>query len=356
MERRSEQSSELRSENRFAALAETDQIQDPQTNTLSQLDPVMVTPIGSGWRGRVVRLPKSEDYRMLKSNPVDCLSRPAERRIRELSNSPEESKFARRSRNVEIPPTVIQQQILRKKHRYIYRTVPNGNVENNCTLYVDTRVAHPHQIEKLFQDTIAKVKGVPEVFGDDFECTVQVNLIRKHTGEYLGYAFVDLTSPKLYYALIGCNVDGTERGTDPPLITLGEYEYDQQQRDHIQTEDTHGTVSVSPAFITPGVPVERDDCRLYVSEVPADDPDFLYALFARYARFNSPNEDAVTFFPMINVRKEVESDKYYGTVEYSNPYDAAFALTMLRKVRARYKGTDVSMPVRYAYKVKRTKS
>ena len=267
-------------------------------------------------------------------------------------NSPDDSRLRKKAHTVELPSAMVKQQALRKKKKYVYRTVQNGNVENNCTLYVNTRVTHPHQVEYLFNDAIVRAKSMPEVFGDDFDCNAQVNLIRKHTGEYLGYAFVDLTNPKLYYALIGCNVDGSERDGDP-IMTLGEYEYDQQQKEHLQTDETHGTVSVSPAFITPGVKEDRDDCRLYVSEVPADDLDFLYALFARYARQLSPLEDAVTFFPTITIRKDSDSSNHYATVQYSNPYDAAFALTMLRKVRAKYKGRDVIMPVRYAYKVRR---
>jgi hypothetical protein len=303
-----------------------------------------------------------------------------------------------------IPAAVLAQRELRKKHKYCYRTVNNGNVENNSTIYVVTSVAHPHQVESVFREAILLAKNMPEIFGQDFECDFQINVVRRYTGEYMGYAFVDVTNPKFYYAILGYNVDGSERAeyvddpnwiqpktvpkvpTDrtgnifeirwdesseeerplrppkikrelPPLITLGEYEYDEQQKIHLQTEATHGTFSVSPAFISPGTGVDYDSCSLYVSEVPAEDPDFLYALFARYARTSSSVEDDTHFFPRINIRKTdvKEGDAKTGIfaiVEYAHPNDTSFCITMAQKIRANYNGKDVHMPVRYAYRNK----
>ena len=315
-----------------------------------------------------------------------------------------------------IPKPVLSQRELRQIHKYAYRVVNNGNVENNTTIYVTTMVAHPHQVEAQFKDAIGRAKKMPEVFGEDFECTFQVNVVRRYTGEYMGYAFVDVTNPKFYFAMIGCNVDGSDRAEYiedpnwvppkivpkaprdpskpiswadddedddrqlhppkirkelPPLITLGEYEYDEQQKSHLQTDETYGTLSVSPAFITPGVGQDYDDCSLYVSEVPAVDYDFLYELFSRYARTNSHRENDRFYYPRINIRKcivketkecegendgEEDKDKknenktgIFAIVQYSHPYDSAFALCMLQKVRARYNNKDIAMPVRYAF-------
>lgn len=288
-----------------------------------------------------------------------------------------------------MPEAVVKQLELRKRHRYSYRLVSNGNIENNCTLYVNTGVAHARQIEAIFQEAIEQAKQMPEIFGPDFECDIKVNVVRRHSGEYMAYAFVDLTNPKLYYALIGCNVDGSERAhyiddpnwtpplsapatawswADeddeglvvrpapsapkircqlPPILTLGSYTYDQHQMEHLQTQETQGTVTVSPAFITPGVSDEYDDCSLYISEVPEIDYDFLYEIFARYARMSSPEEDASHFFPKITIRKSNKG--LYAIVQYAHPYDASYALQMLQKIRARYNGVDISMPVRHAF-------
>jgi len=128
----------------------------------------------------------------------------------------------------------------------------------------------------------------------------------------------------------------------------------------LQTEETHGTVCVSPAFITPGVNEEYDDCSLYVSEVPAENYDFLYTIFARYARSDTYIENERRFFPKITIRKSnkesaFNTEGYYAIIQYSHPYDAAFALNMLQKVRAQYDGKDITMRVRYAFKNSRTK-
>jgi len=108
----------------------------------------------------------------------------------------------KKKQEVVFPSPIIKQRLLCKKHKYLYRVVSNGNVENNSTLYIKTGVAHPHQIETLLQDVIKRAEEMPEVFGSNFECDVQVNLVRKHTGQYMAYAFVDVSNPKLYYALI----------------------------------------------------------------------------------------------------------------------------------------------------------
>jgi hypothetical protein len=303
-----------------------------------------------------------------------------------------------------IPKAVLEQRALCKKYRYTYRLEKNGNIENNTTLYVNTSVAHSHQVDALFIDAIERAKKMPDVFGSDFECDFRVNVVRRHTGEYLGYAFVDVSNPKFYYALIGCNTDGTERveyvddpnwvppktvprapadekpdpnrkfnWADecvdvpvsppkirrelPPLLVLKEYQYDDEQKSHLQTDETHGTLSVSPAFITPGVKEEYDDCSLYVSEVPAVDYDFLYEIFARYAR-SSYRESDNRYYPRINIHKCVKdrgsaTDEsktgIFAIVEYAHHYDAAFARTMCQKIRARYNDKDINMSVRHAY-------
>jgi hypothetical protein len=322
------------------------------------------------------------------------------------SSSKVQTKFSRLNREKKhkstpskVPEAVIKQLELRKKYKYGYKIVSNGNIENNSTLYVHTGVAHPHQIEALFKDVIERAK-LDTMFGENFECEFQVNHIRKFSGEYMAYAFVDLTNPKLYYALVGYNLDGSERyeliddptyvppkrnttQSDepilnwadeiddtmelphpkirkdlPPLITLSEYEYDEQQQNHLQTTATHGSVSVSPAFIIPGVGEDYDECSLYVTEVPADDHDFLYAIFSRYARTNCPYEKGNRFYPKINIREsnKIEDKKnFYAIVQYSHPYDAEFARIMLQKVRAQYNSQDINMRVRYAFKGNRNK-
>jgi len=295
---------------------------------------------------------------------------------------------------IHIPAPVQEQRRLRSKFQYRYSEVNNGNVENNTTLYVNTGVAHHYQIEEIFNTVIEKAKSMPHVFGDDFECDVYVNLVRTHKGQYMGYAFVDISNPAVYYALIGCETDGTERveyisdpNWTPPtistqnttpvswadvedddyvstpsapkircelpsLLQLPEYKYDEQQKVHLKTTEKYGNVSISPAFITPGVNDDHDDCKLYVSDVPANDTDFLQAIFARYARASSYREDDKCYYPKIQIRKNLkdsDQEKYYAIIEYAHSYDAAFALIMLQKILAKYNGSDINMRVRYAF-------
>lgn len=300
------------------------------------------------------------------------------------------SRFSNRPKARPVPLAVLEQSRLCKKFNYRYKVLPNGNVENNSTLYVTTRVAHPYQVEGLFNDAIDRAKGLPNIFGTDFECSVKVNLVRNHKGEYLGYAFVDVTNPKFYYVMLGMNPDGTDRVVyvdDPnwvapssrlekplssnwaddeddteecphkikkelsPLLILDSYEYDEAQRAHLQTTETRGTVSLSPAFITPGLDSNYDDRSLYVTEIPDKDLDFLYAIFSRYARYSNP-QHSDTHYPKVTIR-ESRNNLLYATVIYEDAYDAHFALCMLQKIRANYKGKDIQMHVRHAKKQNR---
>lgn len=299
-----------------------------------------------------------------------------------------------KGKSVKIPNAVLEQRKLRNRYKYSYRTANNGNIENNSTIYVNTGVAHPHQVEEQFQKAIKQAQSMTDVFGPDFECDFQVNLVRRHNGEYMGYAFVDVTNPEFYYAILGFNLDGTERCIfvdDPtpippkkdvttviskswaddddddiifihrpkikieqaPLLQLDKYEYDEQQRFHLQTDESHGPLPVSPAFITPGSKDGYDSQSLYVSEVPAIDYDFMYAIFARYARYDYHHE---VYYPKIVIRKcnntkgADTKTGIFAIVEYGTEMDARFALHMVQKIRANYNGDDITMPVRYAFK------
>lgn len=292
-----------------------------------------------------------------------------------------------------IPESVKEQQELCQLYNYKYRVASNGNVENNTTLYVNTGVAHASQVKTIFTDVVERAKAMPEVFGHDFECNVEINLVRRHNGEYVGYAFVDLSNPKLYYALIGFNVDGTDRveyvedknwkpptstvpktsNTTPskldwaedddtislpppkikqqlePLITLSQYKLDEEQKKHIEDEETdYGSIIVSPSFIMPGVEEGFDECSLYVSDVPEVNYDFLYKIFSRYARTPSTKKD---FYPIITIKKNHREGRQniYAIVQYSHPYDASFALQMLQKIRAKYNDEQITMSVRHAF-------
>ena len=302
-------------------------------------------------------------------------------------------KPVNRSTKSNVPTSIEAQRLLREKYNYKYTELNNGNIENNSTFYVNTNVAHPHQVRQIFEDAITQAKSKPDIFGKDFECDVQVNHIRNFKNEYMGHGYVDVSNPKMYYALLGFNLDGSERAIYiddpswnpppkqpksekikttsestnwgdmleddditpspkikselPPLIVLSNFKYDEKQQEHFQTDKTHGSIAISPAFITPGVPEGSDDCTLYIGGVPAEDYDFLYKIFSRYARKDVFRVHDYIYYPKINIRKS-NNGALYALVRYSDPYDTAFACVMLKKIMANYMDKDVTMIARYA--------
>lgn len=262
----------------------------------------------------------------------------------------------------------------------------NGNVYNTHTLYCLTGSAHTHQLIEIFTDVVDRAKNMPEIFGDNFQCTVRYNHICRSNGQYI-HALIDISNPKLYYALLGMNVDGSpnveviqpevkETSIDeetfwdntkpnnwaeyetpdeptiielPPLISLNDYEYDADQKSFSisnggDPNQNYGHISISPAFITPGVQEGHNPLSLFVSNCP-NDLEFLQQIFARYARY--PNSHKHNY-PKINIKQSKQQDSYFAIVSYSHQYDAAFALVMTRKMVLLYCGKEILINVRYA--------
>ncbi|MHB1910101.1 MAG: hypothetical protein ACYCQJ_14685 [Nitrososphaerales archaeon] len=241
--------------------------------------------------------------------------------------------------------------------RKVYRILTNGNIENSNTIYVNSGIAHRHQIEEILSDALQQAKSL---LGPQFESDFIINHILNMTKQYVGYSYIDVSNPAFYHLLIGNKPDGSENiefiedpvneGVKvkvrlPPLITLKSYLYDEHQRRHIHGQATRGVISISPAYITPGVVAGLNGKQLFVSNVPSNDPGFLHLLFDRYAR--TQHKEKV--YPIINIRKSV-AGKYYATVTYFSHYDTAFALLMNKKIRAMYNDSHVEMNVRYAEK------
>lgn len=337
-----------------------------------------------------------------------------------IRESPREKpKFVSNEQGINKAVLLQKQRV--EKYNYQYRKEEiNGNINNNTTLYLLTDTAHLHQIEEIFNKAIQKAKSMPEIFGEDFECDYKINLVKNKDNVYMGHAYIDLSNPKLYYALIGFNVDGTERVeleeiiTDikevklsinkteskswaditeeeekienaiknlknakklPPLLTLDPYLYDEDQRKHFLidkrqaelrerikiTKDeaekqrleaeieklNYGMITVSPSFITPGWDKKYDNCCLRVMNVPAKDYNFLYNIFARYAK--AKENDKFILAPFIEIYENPKDNTYYALVRYADPYDTAFALQMLKKIRTKYNGKEVIMNVNYNF-------
>jgi hypothetical protein len=76
---------------------------------------------------------------------------------------------------------------------------------DNC-LYVESGVAHKHQVEQAFFSAIKKL-GIP--------CRFKVNFLTQKnpdgTSTYIGFCYVWLSSPLVANALLGKNLDGSPR-------------------------------------------------------------------------------------------------------------------------------------------------
>lgn len=285
---------------------------------------------------------------------------------------------------VELPEEIITQVGICKKYNYKYKENSNGNIYNNTTFYASTITAHAYQIEKLFKSVIEKAKKMPEIFGHDFECNFRINHVKYKTGEYVGHAFIDVSNPKLYYALLGKNIDGSDNvkyiddpewkkpvcvDCDwgdiadksfapkikidlPPLLTLDKYEFDEEQikkqeewnRNKFYESQKYGFISISPAYITSKGESSENDCQLYVRNVPYNDSKFLYNIFSRYSKTPISGDK---YYPYIKIHTNKQG-KFFAIVKYQNIYDTAFALMMCQRIIAEYNGETIEMYVRYA--------
>lgn len=279
-----------------------------------------------------------------------------------------------------------EQQRLVNKFNYKYTPTSSG-VENNSTFYVLSDVARKHQIEYLFDEAIKEAKQNPDIFGEKFECTVSVNVVRTmnsdHQEIYTGISYVDVSNPILYYTLLGLNPDGSERvlyeedptweapeqmdySIDPfdesvshnwadenplpdrirkelpPLIKLSTFELDEDQKAHYENRITLGSISIASAYISKSYKEDENPKVLFVQGVPSTDLDLLYTIFTRYAR--TPSTE---LYPKITTQK-TRGNSITALVEYSSENDAGFAMIMLKKIRINFNGKEVIMTVRYA--------
>lgn len=276
----------------------------------------------------------------------------------------------------EVPAAVSEQHSKCMKYNYKYESVEKDKIANNTTFYVQSDVAHAHQIKACFEDGVRQAKSL---YGESFSCTVDVNLVKSQGTTYMGYAFVNLSNPILYYLLLGLNGDGSpqtceEKLTEEekerlskikswadymdeldsiteskrtPLVTLPPFKYDEEQKKHKGGAE-YGNLILQRAFITPNKSEKIDEKKLFVTRVPAFDLNFLYTIFAPYAVSHYsgyPNK----FYPIIEVKRDNKGE-YYANIEYAHEYDAAFAFTMLFRTSVIYKGKSLELKVVRAFK------
>lgn len=76
----------------------------------------------------------------------------------------------------------------------------NALSKNNHALYVETGIATVDQIKQSFRSAIEKL-NIP--------CKLKINLVSNKNGS-CGFAYIWVTSSKVFFSLIGKNFDGTE--------------------------------------------------------------------------------------------------------------------------------------------------
>ncbi len=144
---------------------------------------------------------------------------------------------------------------------------------NNHTLYIRTGIAHRYQVEEILKNAINQLNIKTEIF---------VNLISSKDG-YCGCAYVWISSPEVYNAIVGKNLDGSERvryeddpDWKPPtdstdkswgdrmenkeclrttiylesLLSFDGYDFDQKQLDNMSNLSTKkGYIKIYQAFV-----------------------------------------------------------------------------------------------------------
>ena len=81
------------------------------------------------------------------------------------------------------------------------------------TIFCDTSVATTDQVSSCMKKAI---KEAEKVLGYDTNCKYKVNLIVDKEGKYFGFGYIRVSSPKIYWMLLGRNPDGTERVEEYP--------------------------------------------------------------------------------------------------------------------------------------------
>lgn len=308
--------------------------------------------------------------------------------------------------STEVNHNVAKQEEAVKKVGFSYATTNTGALTNSNTLYVESAAAHYHQIVEVFDKAIKKAKSMPEIFGSDFEADVVVDHVKNRDGSYEGWSLVDLSNQKLYWALLGYNVDGSRRGhsiDDPnwvppiyeeedlseteeekpvfkwdmdqsstvwadeeekpvapkiwveeqPILTLDQFEFDEQQKElaqYIKEGITHGILRISPALFIQNISPQDHPKMLWAGWVP-NDLNFLYEIFSRWARTKSSDNKR---YPRIMLRwsksneSEEDNKKWYALVEYASEEDTTVAFNLMRKLKLKYFDKEMTITVKRA--------
>ena len=208
------------------------------------------------------------------------------------------------------------------------------------TIYCDSGVASPSQISTSLKKAIAEAE---KKLNRRTNCRFKINLLVNREGEYFGYGYIWVSSPEIYWMLLGRNPDGTERireypdpnwkppsrkeistedknwidivededayiqpmikETLPPLVTLSGYEYDDEQIAHLEdlSDDMKEIPKIGYLEISRGYALDAPQgslrhriCARKVPDwIPIDVFKNIFSFYVRDLNNNFPNVNIV---------------------------------------------------------------
>lgn len=244
------------------------------------------------------------------------------------------------------------------------------------TLYVLTGVAYEHQLEKSLLTAIQNAK---ELLKRDVTTEYEINIVTNKFGNLVGYAYIWLSNPEIYYLLVGKNVDGTDReewiddpdwlpsptsGTScwadiedercpkvrrflPPLLKLPNFKYDEiqqlrikqiiEENNFVDESLTDGSFKTLAAFVS-----EPEDENIILNVLRGNAihdgdtqgiPEWVTLADLRkiFGRFSSVKPTRNKIYPQINFNR---NRSCFITYSPETP-DAQFALCMKMKTKIR---------------------
>ena len=137
---------------------------------------------------------------------------------------------------------------------------------DNSILYIDSGVANSFQISSCLKIAIAQAE---KILGRPTNCRFKINLLVNKEGEYFGYGYIWISSPEIYWMLLGKNPDGSERIEEypdpdwkPPVREKKENLSGKKWTDLIEEEDAYVQPMIKkvlPPLVTfPGYLYEPD--------------------------------------------------------------------------------------------------
>lgn len=234
---------------------------------------------------------------------------------------------------------------------------------NHSTIYAKTGIAHADQIEKCLLNALFQIKELCNniVPIPDF----RINHVRDHDGNYLQHAYIDISHPLYYYALVGCHhlieldpscytnqIQKLDQHTldfiqhriqhkiSNPLVEICDYTLDDEQHKILseQMEYIDLKITLCPAFVKYPNDIMYNPKQLYVNNIP-NDIKFIKTLFNRYTM--PGNHIKVSLHQM-------KKGQQFALINFDHWQEASFALCMNKKITVMYDSKTLVIMCRHS--------